>query len=74
MPRMSLKAELMERAIVDDMAARALGSFRDASFCTSSAGSVGVGAGVSADGFDLRRKCITIVDVQINDWFGLEAD
>ena len=73
MPRASLKTELMERAIADDVAASALGSLRDVRFWTDSAEDVGVGDGVSADGFDLWKKGITMVDVRINSIIGLTS-
>jgi len=53
--RASLKAELMERAIADDVAPSVVRSFRDVSCRTSSAEGAGVGARVSPDGLDLRK-------------------
>jgi len=56
----------MERAMADDVAAIAFGSFRDVSSCTSLAEDLGVGGGVPPDGFDMRKWCISMVDARFN--------
>lgn len=58
----SRKAELIDRAIADDVAARALESRREVRFCTNSAGEAGEGVGVFTNVFNLRRLCIMMVD------------
>ena len=62
----ALKAEPMERAMADDVAAIAFGSFRDVSFCTRFAEDLGVGGGVPPDGFNLPKWCISTMDVRFN--------
>ena len=52
--------------MADDVAPSVLGSLRDVSFRISFAEGVRFDARVSPDDFDLRRKCITMVDVRIN--------
>jgi len=61
--------------MVADKAASALESLREVRSCTSSAGGVGVGVGVPARCFDLRKRDIAKMDGQIGSiiGFGLEA-
>jgi len=73
-PRVSLKAEPTERATADDVATSVAESLRDVSFCTRRVRDLGAGTGVPADGFDLRRKCIAMVNVQVNDGCCLQFD
>jgi len=68
--QVSPKAEVMERTMVDDVAASALVSRWDVSVRTSSAGDAGAEVEVSVGGFDLRWT-ITMVDVQSNSIIGL---
>jgi hypothetical protein len=65
--------EPIERVMAVDEAATVLRSLRDVRFCTSSVGDVGVEAEISVGGFDLRKRGIMRMDVQINTITGLTS-